>query len=162
MLAIEDWSFDGRIGFQRANEGWNAGLSWRQHGDAFELRIIAPLGRGTFKLSGSAGQVELIDPKGGIHRAEDIETLMDQHLNWHLPLNGARYWALGVPSQTAPVESIHTDENGLLKDLAQSGWRISVLRYRTEDGLELPAKLFMSHDDVQVRMVIAAWKIGSR
>jgi outer membrane lipoprotein LolB len=160
VLALDRWSFDGRVAVQRGDQGWNAGLRWRQYGDEFELRITAPLGRGTFRLAGDSDQVELTDPKGGIYRARDVEALMDQHLNWYLPLSGARYWVVGAPSRTSPVESIRTDQQGLLKDLTQAGWRISVLRYLTENELELPGKLFMSYGDVQVRMVIAAWKIG--
>jgi len=158
--AIENWSAAGRIAIQRGNEGWSASMHWHKQGAQFQLRLVAPLGRGTYQLAGDGAQVELIVPDGGRYYASDAQSLMAAHLGWSIPLDGAEYWLRGLVAPDSIPNYINRDDVGRLQDLDQQGWRVSVLRRLTVDNFELPAKLFMHYQDLKVRIVISSWKLA--
>lgn len=159
LAAIRDWQVDGRIAIQRGDEGWSAKLRWDQRTDGFQMRLIAPLGRGTYQLAGDASRVELSVPDGRTFAAADAETLMREHLGWSLPVAGAEYWMRGLVAPGAAPAYIRRDAAGQLTDLEQGGWRVSILRRSATGGFNLPAKLFMHYGDMKVRIVVANWTL---
>ncbi len=158
--ALEEWRIEGRIAVQSEAGGGNARLYWQQRADAFDVRIVAPFGRGTFLLSGDEHRVSLMTPENEYYVADDVESLMARHLQWSLPLNGARYWVRGIPVPEMPIANLRLDDEARLSDLAQAGWRISILRYIAAAGTDLPGKIFFNHDEFKVRMVIAKWQVA--
>jgi outer membrane lipoprotein LolB len=159
LTPLTTWALEGRLAVQRDKEGGQARLQWRQQGAAFELRIIAPLAQGTSVLWGDTGAVALVTADGHRYTAPDVDVLMATHLNWSLPVAGARYWVLGLPAPGHPIANIRYDDSGRLSDLAQDGWRISVLDYQDVAGTSLPRKLFLLGDKLQLRMVITQWPV---
>lgn len=158
--ALEDWRADGRVAIQRGNEGWSASMRWLHRSSGFQLRLVAPLGRGTYQLAGDDERVELIAPDGGRYTAADPESLMSEHLGWSIPVGGAQYWLRGLVAPQPSPSHIRRDEAGLLQDLDQGGWRVSVLRRMQVEGFELPAKLFFTYQDLKVRIVISSWQLA--
>jgi outer membrane lipoprotein LolB len=161
LTSRANFGLRGRIAIQRGSEGAQAQLSWTQAAETWDLRLVAPLGQGTVRLEGAPGEVVLSTPDGAHYRAKDVDALMKTHLQWSLPVAGARYWILGVPVPGHPVGQLSLDAEGRLRDLAQDGWRISVLEYQNgpaePGGLVLPRRLFLLGKDVQLRIVITAW-----
>ena len=155
------YALRGRLAIQRGNEGAQAQFDWRQDDTHWELRLLAPLGQGTVRLEGSPDGVTLTTVDGQRYRAADLDALMTTHLQWSLPVAGARYWILGLPVPDRPVAQLALDATGRLTDLAQDGWRISVLEYGEAPGLApaeaLPRRLFLLGKDVQLRLVVTAW-----
>lgn len=151
------WTLDGRMAVQRGNEGGQARIHWRQTGPAFALKIMAPLGQGTYLLQGDPQGVAMETPQQGRVEASDLATLMTTHLRWNLPVAGARYWVLGLPIPGHPLNSLRLDAVGRLTDMAQDGWRISVLDYQTIGSTDLPRKLFLTANDLQLRLAITQW-----
>lgn len=158
--SINSWRADGRIAVQRGNEGWSARLRWQQSGDEIQIRLIAPLGRGTYELAGDDDQIALILPQGDRFVSSDARSLMQQQLGWSIPVNGARYWMLGIPAPDAPALAINTDAEGRLKDMQQLGWRISFLRHMAVGRFDLPAKLYLHYDELKVRIAISNWNLN--
>jgi outer membrane lipoprotein LolB len=157
--ALEYWRADGRVAIQRGDEGWSAAMRWQKQESDFQLRLIAPLGRGTYQLAGNQDQVELIVPDGQRYYSSDAQSLMAEHLGWSIPLGGAEFWLRGLVAPDPPPDYVRRDETGRLQDLHQAGWRISVLRRMQVGGFELPAKLFLHYQDLKVRIVISSWKL---
>lgn len=158
IAAMRHWRLNGRMAVQHDDQGFSAGLEWRERDGAFDLRVAAPLGRGTVAMSGDAAHVTLTTPKGEHFVADSAENLMQAHLGWSLPVGGARYWVKGMPApDTPPAQEVY-DGQGRWTDFAQDGWRISILDYDDDTGLSLPRKLFLSRDDLQVRLVIETWQ----
>ncbi len=162
LLPREQFVLSGRIAVQRDAEGAQAKLQWQQAGAQFELRLIAPLAQGTFQVSGDDRAVSLVAPNGDSFQAPDLDTLMTSHLKWALPVAGARYWVIGLPVPGHKVTQLSLDDQGRLRDLAQDGWRISVLEYQTVDGLDLPRKLFLLGGTLKLTLVITAWPTPPR
>jgi outer membrane lipoprotein LolB len=160
MSALDPFTVTGRVAIQRGAEGGGARLRWRQHGATSDLRVMAPMAQGTFRLQGGgAAGVVLTAPDGRRYEAPDFPALMAAHLGWSFPVEGARYWVRGIPDPAAPVTNLNLDADGHLRDLAQTGWRISVLDYREVDGRTLPARLFLNAGELQIRLVIDTWRL---
>ena len=70
-----------------------------------------------------------------------------------------RFWVRGIPDPAQAVGNLNLDAEGRLRDLAQGGWRISVLAYRDFGGRTLPAKLFLNAGELQIRLIIDTWQI---
>ncbi|HMM76714.1 MAG TPA: lipoprotein insertase outer membrane protein LolB [Gammaproteobacteria bacterium] len=159
VAGLAAFTVTGRVGIQRGSEGGGAKLRWRQQGPDSDLRIMAPLAQGSFRLQGDAGQVVLSAPDGKQYRAASFEALMAAHLGWSFPVEGARYWVRGIPDPRQPVEQLSLDGEGRLSDLAQAGWRISVLEYGAAAGTTLPKRLFLNAGDLKIRLAIDGWEL---
>jgi outer membrane lipoprotein LolB len=158
LEAIKQWSLEGRVAIQTEKDGWNAGLHWKQAADAYAMRVMAPLGQGSYELEGDSVGVVMRTPKNETLMAATPESLMQENLGWSLPMTGLHYWVRGIPDPASPIEAIQLDGEGRMAELRQAGWRISVLRYERAGGLELPTKLFMHNLRLKVRLVVDTWQ----
>jgi len=158
---LSAWQFNGRVSLTRGEEGWHAGLHWQEQAGTFYLRISGPLGQGGFQLNGDARGVVLVDADGQTFAAQDADALLVQVTGWQLPVRGLRYWVRGLPEPAVGKKQITRDEAGQLRRLEQSGWTINYQRYQLVDGISLPAKLQLAHEDIAVRIVIDQWQLGT-
>ena len=161
LYQIQRWSIQGRLAVQAGGEGWSATLHWDQDKQTYMLRFIAPLGQGTYQLSGDGEKVTLVTSDNKVYRAMDAESLLQDNFGWNVPQHGLQYWVRGVPEPGVATENLLLDDKGRMTDLQQSGWRISISRYGEFGGKELPSKLFMQNDRFQLRLVVLDWKTTS-
>lgn len=159
VTALESFALNGRVALQRGSEGGGVKLRWEQRGADTELRIMAPLAQGSYRLRGDPQRVVLSAPDGREYRARSFEALMQVHLGWSFPVDGARYWIRGIPDPQLPIERLDLDAEGRLRDLAQAGWRISVLDYAPAAGTALPQRLFLNTADLKIKIAIDAWQV---
>jgi outer membrane lipoprotein LolB len=160
ILANHNWTLTGRLGIKTPEDAWSATLLWTQHAEQFQIRVTAPFGQGSVELQGGPGQVVMRAPKDKTYEADEPEALMHAQLGWSLPLAGLRYWVRGVPDPQHEVTHIRLDNWGRLAELQQSGWRISIEDYQLADGIELPAKMSLLTDRLEVRLVTRDWQLG--
>jgi outer membrane lipoprotein LolB len=158
VRAFDDWRLAGRLAVQRADKGFSADINWRQSHHDFDLKVMAPLNGGTFHLNGGARKVELITPDGESFSAARPETLMQDHLGWSIPLDGTRYWIRGIPDPASAASQEITDEQGRWTDFEQNRWRVSILDYVKLDDIDLPRRLYLTRDDLKVRIVVKHWE----
>lgn len=155
--SLDDWTLDGRLGVRLNNEGWSAGLLWEQSGTAYGIEVLGPLGRKAAQLRGDETGVNLITAKNESYSAQDAEQLMRSLLGWGLPLNGLRYWVLGVPDP-GDADFTHTlDDYGRLAVLQQAGWVIDYDTYHQVP--DLPRKLSLSSQGVRLKLVVKSWEV---
>jgi outer membrane lipoprotein LolB len=158
VSALHSWRLTGRLGIQTGHEGWHASVDWQQRDSNYTIRITAPLGQGSLLLQGGAGGVLLQTSEGETLSAADPGLLLYQQLGWQVPVTSLRYWVLGLP---APGEAVETlDPYGRLSHLKQSGWEIAFLDYETQQGVELPGRVFVSNPQAKVRLVIGEWQLA--
>lgn len=159
VAMLHRWSLFGRIAMQTSEEGWQAGIDWRQMDDTYTLRIMAPFGRGTYGVEGSPQSVTIYTPDARRLTARDAETLIREQLGWVVPVNGLHYWVRGIPDPAAPMTGLRVDEAGRMTEVEQSGWRISILDYTRTGHLDLPAGLHATYSDrIKLRLVIQRWE----
>jgi outer membrane lipoprotein LolB len=159
VAALKSWRILGRVSIQRGDQGFAADLDWQHEDGGDVLRLMAPLGAGTYELRRGPSRIELLTPDGERFSAGGAEELMAARLGWSFPLTGAGYWVRGIPAPEPTPTQENFDERHRRTDFAQDGWRISVLSYLEDLDPALPRKLYLQHDDLKVRLVIKNWKM---
>ncbi len=159
VSAIQSWDIKGRIAVKNEKESGTVTLFWNQFLTNYEIRFVAPLGQGTYILTGSPSGVVMKVPKDITIVADDAEQLLREGLGWDVHLNGLRFWVRGLPEPNINYSELLLDEQGRLINMEQSGFNVSVSRYTEQDGISLPEKLMIKSDNIQLKVIIQNWKI---
>lgn len=150
------FALNGRIAINHQGTRHSAGLRWTHRERYDEILLLAPLGATAARVYRDAQQATLDD--GDKHYQDaDAEALMRQVLGWHLPLGGLHHWVLGMTDTGSPAQ-IERDEQGRITVLHQHGWEVRFLRYADDKPDSLPARLQLSHDDLQMQLLIDEWE----
>jgi outer membrane lipoprotein LolB len=158
LYKLETWKIRGRLAVQAGDKGWTATLHWDQDKDDFRIRLIAPLGQGTYELSGDKDNVTMVTADNQILHAQDPGQLLLANLGWEVRLSGLTYWIRGLPEPGVEAGQVVFNDEGRISDLQQAGWRVSILRYVKVGNLLLPDKLFMQNDRFTLRLVVQDWE----
>ncbi len=156
---IQSWNIKGRVAVKNDKESGTVTLLWDQFISNYEIRFIAPLGQGTYILTGTPDGVVMKGPKNKIMMAETAEQILREGLGWDIHLDGLRYWVRGLPEPGISYSELLLDEKGRLSNMEQSGFNVSVSRYTEQDGVSLPEKLTIKSDDLKLKVIIQNWEI---
>jgi len=159
ISASKHWVFKGRIAIRLEKDGFSASLHWRQAYEDYTLRVIAPLGRGTFELQRKEGAITLKTADNKLFHAKDAESLMQNHLGWHVPVAGLGYWLRGLPQPDVLLESLTLDAQGRVRELRQSGWWVRYKSYLDKDNYALPGQILLQNSALKLRFSIRQWEI---
>lgn len=155
----DQWRLAGHVAVQLGDEGWHAGLRWQQYTERFDIDLLDPLGRMAAQLEGGPRTASIVTSKGETAHAADAESLMVDLLGWGVPLEGLRYWVLGVPEPNGAPAQVELDAYGRLAELRQAGWLIDYQDYQDVSGLELPEKLRLSNRGLTVKLIVDEWEL---
>jgi outer membrane lipoprotein LolB len=158
LQSLASWDLRGSVAVNSEQENWDARLSWRQQGDTYQLRFLAPLGQGAAILEGNADSVTIRAADGSTRSAADPETLLRETTGVTLPLQGLRYWIRGLPAPDSIPRRQQLDAAGRLAELEQNGWQIEYARYLETNSPALPAKLVLRNGDYRIKIVVSAWE----
>lgn len=156
--AVQAWNLSGRIAILTGEEGWHASIAWRQQGEAYRLRLTAPLGQGTVMLDGAGERVTLRTSEGESVSDADAEALLYRQLGWRVPVAALRYWVRGIPAPGG-AEAVVLNDAGRLERLNQRNWQVRLYDYAVVDGVALPGKVFVENHKARVRLVIDRWEL---
>jgi outer membrane lipoprotein LolB len=154
---IRAFAVDGRLSARTAEHAVTAHFAWTHDPPRDELEVATPLGQTVAQLSGNDAErrVELRLPDGRRDEAGDWTTLTGRALGFPLPVTGLASWMVGAPRDGAPY-SIEPDGLGRATVLRQDGWEV-VYTY-ADASARRPSRLVLSYPDVEVRIVIDAWR----
>ena len=158
--AINDWKIEGRIGLYSDNEAWPGDLHWLQTGKSYDIRLIAPVAAGSLHIYSVPNGV-MFEQSSYQHAqfTSDPEGLIKKNFGWQLPIADLRYWIKGIPSpESAVTGMMDVDEQGRLRGLTQSGWKITYQRYIEQAGKTMPKKVLIEQEDLAVKIVIRKWQ----
>ena len=130
---VSVWSLKGRVAGKSNEEGFRAGVKWREQPEQFSIDLLGPLGRKVAEINGDDVGVELKTSKGEHFNATNPESLMQDLFGYSLPVQGLRYWLRGIPDPEQAFSELQLDEYGRLKQLNQAGWLIEYSRYHAQD-----------------------------
>ncbi len=159
ISGIHRWYINGRVAVKSEQESGTASLLWDQSFADYELRIIAPLGQGTYILQGTRAGIMMRDPENNTTTAKTAAQLLYAALGWKLHLGGLQYWIRGVPEPATTYSGLALDDKGRLTHVQQSGFDIHISRYTEQDGISLPEKLTIKSDDLQLKLLVQNWEI---
>lgn len=159
LSRLRSWSLLGTLAVRPASgDAARVTMQWRQSPDSYIVRFMGPLGVGLFEVEGSATAVEARFPDGRRTSAASPEALLEREIGWSVPLQGLRYWIVGVPAPDGAPSKVELDDRGRLARLEQAGWTVVYERYGALDGLPLPERIRFSNASVDATVVVRRWK----
>jgi outer membrane lipoprotein LolB len=161
LIQLTDWKISGRTAITQEKEGWNAGLNWVQQGGQFEIKLLGPFSQGGVTLMGNNHAVSLTMDDGTVLTAATPESLIAEALGIYLPVSALRSWVRGIPYSELTVEQLMFNEKGQLTHLEQQGWNIDYKRYIPFQRYTMPAKVFIRHESLSLRLIISDWDPAS-
>lgn len=162
-MAIRSWELRGRLGVQTENNSGTLDLTWQQDGDEYVIRLLAPMGQGTYLITGNEYSAILRLPSGKKRIISNPDALFHDSLGVDLPLSALRDWVRGVPAASLPVDEIRWNKKGLLRQINQNGWHVEMSNYLGSKVL-LPYKIYLSRDDkpdLSIRLALRQWMIDN-
>jgi len=161
IMVLTDWTARLRISIKTSVDSFSADLSWHQIGDAYNVRMSGPFGRGALTIRGNQSKVILMTSDGQSFMASTPEELMVAQLGWSIPLSRVRYWLLGIPDrrnvENLPINLV--DESGRYESFFQSDCEIIYKDYYDDSYPELPRKMSIGCDDLKSRIVVKKWEV---
>jgi outer membrane lipoprotein LolB len=158
LQAITQFQLNGRLAATSGNEGFSAGVRWRQDHDTATLDLSAPLGFGAAHVEQSPAGLTVTSSRGvtleGAAASEELATT----LGFEPPLGSLRYWVLGASDPDfASQETI--DDQQRLAHLEQDGWQIDYAQYTQVAGQWLPQQLTVTRQSLRLKLVVNAWRL---
>jgi outer membrane lipoprotein LolB len=162
LAAIKYWRLTGRLAVSNGDDAWNLNIEWHQREDDYQIVLNGPFGAGKVKLVGNANGVLLKDSDDQTFYAETPEMLLYEQTGLYMPVNGLRYWVMGLTSPNQHAEP-QLDNLGRIAYLEEADWKVRFKRYTQVSGIDLPRKVFIvrSNKELDVRLVVDNWKLGA-
>ncbi len=160
---INNWEIRGRLGVQTEITGGSMDIIWKNADQDYSIRLIAPLGAGSYLVQGNSDYAEIRFPDGKTDIVNNIDVVFKSIFEIDLPASAVKDWIRGLPSKALMIEQISWNEQGLLAKLKQSGWNVEMSKY-TGDEILMPHAIYLSHDDddeLDVRLVLRQWLIDN-
>ena len=153
---VADAPFDvsGRLSARRGTDGAAAHFDWMHAPGRDEIALATPMGTTLARLTRDAEGATLERPDQPAERARDAATLADRALAFPLPVESLAWWMRGVPHPATP-HALERDTGGRTTLLRQDGWSVS---YAYADGASRPQRLIATYPELEVRVVIDAWR----
>jgi outer membrane lipoprotein LolB len=107
-------------------------------------------------LTGQPGHVMLETASGKKFVANSLEQLFVQQTGLNLPVSDLYFWIRGLPVPNLPMQK-QFDPYGRLSLLTQQDWQIQFLRYTHANQLDLPNKIFIKNQHINLKLVITTW-----
>jgi len=156
LASIQQFSLQGRIGVQTYGKGFSGSLHWQHNNSNDDIALYSPLGSQVASIKKTSDQVTLEDSNGKSYSAVDAETLTQTVLGWQLPLKGLADWSIGRPTNST-IQDSTWNEQGLLTNLDQDGWKIEYQNYQDQGGYVLPGKIFLKSEKLNLKLLVEKW-----
>lgn len=157
---IEDWTIRARLGVQSETDGGSFDVFWQQVADAYDIRLIAPMGQGAVLINGDSNGVKISLADGRTEYSNDADALFSSMTGLSLPVNGLQDWLRGMPIQGEEIQYISWNELGQLYKFEQKGWQVEMSRYKAVADYELPHAFYLEREDqpeLSVRLLVREW-----
>ncbi|PCJ31575.1 MAG: outer membrane lipoprotein LolB [Gammaproteobacteria bacterium] len=157
LASLERWEIRGRTVIIQGKEGWNVGLWWQENKTDYHIKLEGPFAQGGMTLDGDERNVILTMDDGQQFSAATPEELIMSTLGWTLPISALRDWIKGMPYAEKELTLVEHDDEGRITHLIQGDWDIEYRRYAPFNGSAMPAKIFITHPDLSVKLIIRKW-----
>ena len=157
LADIKVFSLKGRLGVVTQKQGFSGNIEWQHQQASDNIDVYSPVGGKVANISKTPSGVTLTDQKGRSISAQDAESLTEMTLGFRLPLTGLSDWALGKPT-ASKIDASTWDEKGQLLTLKQNGWDISYENYSENNGVNLPNKIVLKSEKVNLKLLVDTWQ----
>ena len=156
LANINAFSLKGRLGVVTQKQGFSGGIEWQHQVVNDNIDVYSPVGGKIANIAKTTEGVTLTDQKGHSIKAQNAESLTEMTLGFRLPLTGLNDWAVGRPT-ASKISASSWDEQGRLLTLKQDGWDISYENYANNNGVDLPSKIVLKSQQVNLKLLVEKW-----
>ena len=157
LIQLDRWKIKGRTAIIQGTEGWNVDLKWQEDAETYQIKLIGPFAQGGAKLEGNKESVTLTLNDGKQYTALTPEELITKVIGWKLPVSALQHWVKGIPYPKTKIDFMEFDNRGRLTHLIQEQWDIELLRYIPFENYTMPAKIFIKHPELSIKLIIIDW-----
>ncbi|MFV2060840.1 MAG: lipoprotein insertase outer membrane protein LolB [Gammaproteobacteria bacterium] len=157
---ISQWKINGRLAITNEAEVWHLSVIWNQQDQRYKIHLSGPFGAGAVQLTGDQTGV-MIKSDGETTHANNAEQLLLEKTGVQIPVKDLFYWVRGLPNPESNNTNIKLDPYGRLNTLSQNNWKIRFKRYNTTGTIDLPSKIFIKRESLDIRFVIEEWSFSS-
>lgn len=156
IAEVKPLDIAGRISVRQGRDGQTGSLRWHFDPPNHDIRVLSPLGQTVARIVEDAQGVTLTTSDKQRVQAKDPDALVEAALGWRLPLKGLQHWVLGLPAPGSTAKTERGDDNRVARIL-QDNWEISYARYQLVQGTELPGRIVLKRDNIEVRLFVDSW-----
>lgn len=153
---ISTFALNGRIAILTEKKGFSGSMRWHHHAEGDEIGFYSPMGTQLGQISAGADGVTLTTNDKKTYSAVDAETLTQETLGWSLPMTGLSDWVLGRPTP-GEAQMLAWDTSGHILRMRQNGWEIEYPQYMEAEGRQLPGKIVMKSEKLDLKLVVEQW-----
>lgn len=153
------WQADGRFAVKKQNEGWSGSFEWKKRAkNDYQIHFYGPFGAGNTYLIGHQGVVVWKDNEGSTY-ASTPEKLVSLKTGFLFPVSYLDDWILGRPAM-GKIDNAQYDNKGRLLFFSQAKWSVHYLAYQSVKQGDLPSKIQLNYENLQIKIIIDQWKLN--
>lgn len=161
LVEYNKWQARGKIAFIAPDDRQSVNFNWQYTNNKQALTLTSFIGTQILKMTELAEYSELVID-GKSYTGPESGPLIHRVSGWQLPIKQAPSWF----TATRFENDFQLDSTGRVKQASWQDkqgkiWTIKYQRYRNFDGLSLPARLTLSHQDITIKIQINAWQFDS-
>ncbi len=156
LQQLDSWDMRGSIVVDTGEQAFQGRFRWQQSADFLDLSICGPLGASVLQITGPADRLA-VRARGEVWELKDPETELSALLGWWLPVASLDSWLLGLPDPMFPAVTSLGPDNALLS-LEQRLWRLTYQSYQLADGVLLPRRIDLAHQELELRVTVIEWQ----
>ena len=157
LQSREDFELRGRVAAAAGEQGFSAGVHWKQDATRGVIRLDGPLGVGGLVIETTGESLQLATSRGDKLDDAAARSELERQLGFELPLAALRYWVRGVPQPgIAALEGVAASEPQL-DTLEQSGWQVRYGEYGSGDLAGWPRRLVVEREGARLKLLIERW-----
>lgn len=153
-----DWRLSGRIAVSDGRDGGSGQITWIQRGERYEITLNAPVSRRSWRLVGEPGHARLEGLDGGPFSSDSAEALLQEHLDWTVPLSDLAAWVRGIRAPGSAL--IRFADSGLPERMEQGGWSIDYRSFDQALDPPMPSRVFATRGERRVRLQVGDWSLA--
>ena len=160
---VKFWEVRGRLGIQTQVTGGSMDIIWKQSRKNYTIRLILPLGVGSYLIQGNNNYAEIRYPNGYKRIVNNIDNVFSSVLEVNIPFSSIKDWIRGLPAKSLPIKNIQWDEQDMLSTVKQAGWSVELTNY-TGNEILMPHTIYLSRDDnaeLDIRLVLSQWLVDN-
>lgn len=161
LARINGWQLRARAAIRTADDSGTISIYWQQQHSDYNLKMIAPFGRGSMLLEQKEHKVSLQDAKGEILSGKSAAGLIWMRTGWEVPVDELKSWVLGKAVDT-DNPSIVVNSDGSIQSMRHQKWQINYLAYKKVsfkgETLLLPSYIVLKSAHLQLKMRIHSWR----
>lgn len=141
------------------HEKFKARVQWQHMPQHYTIKMRDFIGRTVAVVEGKPDLVVAKTSKGQRYQNVDADHLLAELTGLDLPVNGLKYWLLGLVDPHLSHEVYQTGAQGLPQVIKQAGWTIRYQAYENVGPVAMANTIMLDQDDISLRVKISRWQL---